>query len=228
MDSKVLLIHSDTGIQNEFVKALANAGVQLISASGLDQAIEKIDHEKFEAIFFDSKTIGEYCDSLEHRIHQSRDNKQASIIVLRENDEMSVRAYPEASPDTFLIYKPFDAQQLLGILSASHANTKRVERRYERVTMRMQVHVDTQHEEFTALADSLSEGGMNLLVSGDVTLDTEWIVSFTLPGGVHLIEASGRVRRVNEANVALSFEKLHEDGRALIRSYVASKTPKNV
>jgi DNA-binding NtrC family response regulator len=226
MESKVLLIHSDTGIQNEFVQALAHAGVQLTSASGLDQAIDRIDHEQFAAIFFDSKTIGSYCDSLERRIHQSEVNSKASIIVLRENDEVSLRAYPETSKDTFLLYKPFDAQQLLGVLNASHATTRRPQRKFERVTLRMQVQVDTQHEQFIGLADSLSEGGMNLLVSGDVTLDTQWIVSFTLPGGVQLVEASGRVRRTNEANVALSFEGLHDDGRALIRSFVAAKTPK--
>ena len=229
MESKVLLIHSDTGVQNEFVKALAHAGVQLTSASGLDQAIEKIDREKFEAIFFDSKTIGSYCDSLERRIHQSATNSKASIIVLCEDEkDHTLRAHPETSEDTFLIYKPFDAQQILGVLNASHAHVKRVERKFARASLRVQIHVDTQHEQFTGLCDSLSEGGMNLLVSGDVTLDTEWVVSFTLPGGVQLIEAAGRVRRINEANVALSFEKLHDDGRALIRKFVASKAPKKV
>lgn len=222
MDAKVLLIHNDTKIQNEFVQAFAHAGVQLTSASGLDQAIEKIDHEKFEAIFFDS-TVGNDCEGLEQRIQQSKVNSKAPIIVLRHDEDECVRAQAETSEDTFLIYKPFDAHQLLGILSASHADIPRVKRRYARVPVGTHVQVDTQHEQFTALADSLSEGGMNLLVSGDVTLDTQWVVAFTLPGNEKLIEASGRVRRTNEANVALSFDKLHDEGRELIRTFVEAK-----
>jgi DNA-binding NtrC family response regulator len=223
VEHKVLLIHSDTNVQNDFVQAFAQAGVQLASASGFDQAMAKIDNEKFDAIFCDSRTIGTHSDSLETRVHRSQENGKAPIIVLCENEADSVRAHPDTSEDTYVLYKPFDAQQLLSVLSASNARIPRAQRKHDRMTVRMQVRVDTQHEQFVGLADSLSEGGMNLLVSGDVTLDTEWVVSFTLPGNVELIEASGRVRRTNEANVALSFEKIRDESRALIRRFVAAK-----
>jgi c-di-GMP-binding flagellar brake protein YcgR len=98
-----------------------------------------------------------------------------------------------------------------------------VHRKHVRAPFHGHVVCDTEHEEFTALAETLSEGGLGLLVSGDVTMDTEWVVTFSLPGSKDVIEAKGRVRRTSETQVGLSFAKIHETDRESIRQYVASQ-----
>jgi len=203
--------------------ALTQCGVQLVSVADINKASALIDGEPFEAIFLDGPNLGASGDELERRVLNSSPNKKATVVMLTDYHQDTLRARLEHQDSTFVMERPFSVEQFQGLLNAGHVHVPPVVRKHARVPYNGHVVCDTEHEEFTALAETLSEGGAGLLVSGDVTMDTEWVVSFTLPGNNDVIEAKGRVRRISETQVGLSFAKLHDDDLERIRQYVASQ-----
>jgi len=229
MQPKVLLVYSDSSLESTMKQALASFGVQLVAVSEPTNANQLIDDETFDAVLLDGPNLGAAAPALEERVHNSARNHNAAVIMLSDYQPGILRAKLENDETTFVLDQPFNAQQLQGLLTAGHVNLPPVQRKFTRVPFNANVLCDTDHEEFTALAETLSEGGIGLLVSGDVTMDTEWVISFVIPGATEMIEAKGRVRRTSETQVGLSFSKMHESDRVKIQQYVSQQksTPIN-
>lgn len=223
MQPKVLLVYSDKTLEAAMNHALTQCGVDMVSVADLNKASALIDGEAFEAIFLDGPNLGAAGVDLETRVQTSARNGKTSVVTLTDYQQNTLRARLEHQDSTFVMDRPFNVEQFQGLLTAGHVHVPQVLRKHIRVPYHGQVVCDTEHEEFTAVAETISEGGLGLLVSGDVTMDTEWVVTFTLPGSKDMIEAKGRVRRTSETQVGLSFAKIHEADRDAIHRYAASQ-----
>jgi CheY-like chemotaxis protein len=221
MQPRILFVYSDRALASTMEQAFVSLGAQLVAISETGKASQLIEDETFDAVLLDGPSLGRAGLILEERLHHSARNHNTEVIVLSDYHHDILRAKLKQGDATFVLDQPFIAEQLRGLLCAGRVNVPPVQRKFVRVPFQAHVLCDTQHEEFTALAETLCEGGIGLLVCGDVTMYTEWVVCFTLPNSTEILEAKGRVRRTSETQVGLSFSSIHDCDRVKIQEYVS-------
>ncbi len=221
MQPRILLVYNDRALASTMKQAFVPLGAHLVAISEIGKASHLIEEETFDAVLLDGPNLGLAGLALEERLRNSARNHNTEVIVLSDYHHDILRAKLQQGDATFVLDQPFIAEQLRGLLCAGHVNLPPVSRKFVRVPFQTHVLCDTQNEEFTALAETLGEGGIGLLVCGDVTMDTEWVVCFTLPNSTEIVEAKGRVRRTSETQVGLSFSRIRDANRVKIQEYIS-------
>jgi two-component system NtrC family sensor kinase len=116
LEGRVLLVDDEEAVLDFEREVLSAAGLKVVSATQGGDAIERLLHEEFDAVFLDSRIPGEWSSEQVYRwIADSRPALLArTILVLANVSDPGVRAFVDATKVLCLV-KPFEVADMLAV-----------------------------------------------------------------------------------------------------------------
>lgn len=184
-----LVVCQDSGTVRVFRRALEDLGIAVEAAATAESALRLLDRNKFDAVIVDCDDVpggGEVLAGLK----QSPSNKRAVVIAII-NGTTNMRAAFEMGAH-FALDKPVTLERAVRSLRAAHGFMVTEQRRYFRHA------VDTEAsmsfgvvKNLACKITNISDGGMAVALSEQVT--PGWVVEarFELPGMREVLEVKG-------------------------------------
>ncbi len=123
LEGRVLLLDDEEAVLDFEREVLTAAGLEVVTTNSGAAAVERLQHEEFEAVFLDSRIPGEWSSEDVYRwIAESRPGLLArTVLVLSNVSDPGIRLFVDATKVLCLV-KPFEVADLLAV-------TRRVLRR---------------------------------------------------------------------------------------------------
>jgi CheY-like chemotaxis protein len=212
MALKVLVVENHIPSLNLISKVLSSVDAQVRPARDSQEASALIGKERFGGIFLDLQMPKVHGLELVKRIRESSCNKSTAIIVITADRERRTIQSVFNEGATFFLEKPIDRRRLLRLFRAV--------RGFSHISFRAEVTYESKGITALGTSSNLSLGGILFeaprLRSGDAVR-----LSFRLPSTNVLVDALGKVVRLDEQNRAgVRFIDINEAGQHAIQELV--------
>jgi len=206
----------DVGVMRRVLEKL---GIAVDLAGGVQQAQEKLQSRKFDAVLIDCDGIpgsGEVMRAL----RRSRSN-QHSILFAVTRGGTSVKSAYELGAN-FVLQGPLSMDDLTRSLRAAHGLIMNERRRYYRARLDGQARVVQRGGQLVAAIINVSEGGIALRIPSLPAGDT-LRVTFDLPGGNPAIEAQATVAWSDAEKCGLRFVSMTAACKQQLKRWIEAR-----
>jgi len=184
-----LLLCRDPDTLRIFRRALDDLGTSLEVATAAESALERLNRDKFDAIIVDCDDVVGGADVLAG-IQHAPSNKRAIAIALI-NGATSMRAAFDMGAH-FALDKPVTLERALRALRAAHGFMVTEQRRYFRHAVNTKGYLTFGVvKELACKVTNISDGGMAVALSEQVSPSWAVDVRLELPGVPDLVEMKG-------------------------------------
>lgn len=224
MPLKVLVVDDDVPTLELITEVLSGLGVKVHPLSDSQQAASLINREKFDGIFLDLMMPQVDGFELAQAIRRSSWNRRTPIIIVTGREEKDAITEAFQAGGTFFLRKPVDKAKLTALLNRTRGAMLEERRRFQRVSVRMEVSCRRDARKVIGTSSNVSQEG--ILFQGDGSLEpgNELRLSFCLPGQKLPIELEGLVVRLDEKQrVGVRFTEVSAEDRQRLRDFVASQ-----
>lgn len=116
LEGRVLLVDDEEAVLDFEREVLAAAGLEVVATSSGAAAVERLQHEEFDAVFLDSKIPGQWSSEEVYRwIAEFRPGLLArTVLVLSSVSDPGVRVFVDATKVLCLV-KPFEVADMLSV-----------------------------------------------------------------------------------------------------------------
>jgi DNA-binding LytR/AlgR family response regulator len=225
---RICLVTQATNIILDFRDRASAYKGEVAVCEGPEAAVQRIQDEKFDAIFVDADVPNFSRAGFVRTVRNSKLNSRVPITLLRTFGG-TARAAPPPT-DYFILYKPLrpaDLESCLRDLS-QRASTDRRNRR--RLPLRLRINCVQGVRRFVATSLNLSEKGMLLELRNPAQRGDQFDISFSLPNDDHILHAVARVARLTKAqNVGVVFHVISNYDLERLRQFLSrldAETPR--
>jgi len=220
MSLKVLVVEDHVPSLELISEVLSSTDAEVRPMSDSEEASALIETERFDGIFLDLQMPKVHGRELVKRIRESSCNKSTAIIVITGNRERRTMQSVFKEGATFFLEKPIDRPRLLRLFRAVRGTLSNNRRQFVRISFRAEVTYECKGLVARGVSSNLSLGGILFeapqLRGGDAVR-----LSFRLPSTNVLVDALGKVVRVDERNRAgVRFIDVNEAAKQAIRELV--------
>lgn len=193
MNLQALLVSSDDSAADVLGRVLPDFGIVMDRSSDLETTIERIQHQKFDALIVDFDD----AESAKSVLEQTKSLGLAPLSVALLADASKVREILSSGAH-FVLYKPVSEEASKAALRAAAAMLNRERRKAFRVPVQAPVEItlpDTRKLDGILL--DLSETGMDVLTAEPQVAPALLAFHFKLPDGEVEVEGHGQVAWAN-------------------------------
>ncbi|MFZ0298507.1 MAG: response regulator [Candidatus Sulfotelmatobacter sp.] len=194
------------------------AEVRPISES--EKAVAMVNQEKFDGIFLDLEMPNLNGFDLARLVRKSSWNKSTPIIIVTGRDDRQTMQDAFAIGATFFLQKPVDRQKLSALFRTVSGGMLENRRKSTRVPVQTEVSCTVGSRTVRGASWNLSQGGMQVEVSGLKPKDAVR-VSFKLPVSGVAIDAAGIVVWAKETRQGIQFTAVSAQSQQSIREFMS-------
>lgn len=207
----------------KLIKALVEPmGFEVLLIGDSREAAQRLENQKFHAIFVDARMPHLDGFELVRRVRASPSNGKVPIVMITGADDIATMQKSFKAGVTFFLGKPFNPDRLRGLFFALRGAMLREKRRYARLPLRTVVDCSLGQKRFKSGSLNISEGGMLLEPSGGAVLGQELDLRFLLPEGRAALNARAQaVRQETPDRIGVKFTGLSPEDREALRRYIA-------
>jgi CheY-like chemotaxis protein len=222
MAMKLLVVDDEPQVLR-FVKTLLESlGYEVLGLTDSKEAARRVDREKFDGIFVDSRMPDPDGFALTRLVRNSPSNAGVPIVMLTGYDDVETMRDGFRAGITFFIAKPPDIKKLGEMLRVFHGAMLREKRSYMRLPLRTVVTCRIGSRQFTCGSLNIGEGGMLLDQSGGLEAGQELELRFSLPQNPDVLNPQARVVRKDLADhMAVRFVELSASDQRVVQAYIA-------
>ena len=217
---KLLVVEDDPASLELMTEVFQSLKAHVRPVSDSEEAARIVNQEKFDGIFLDLEMPNLHGFDLARGIRKSSWNKSTPIIIVTGQDERATMQDAFAVGATFFLQKPVDRQKLNKLFRTVRGGMLENRRRYTRAPVRADVTCVVGSRTMSGVSWNLSQGGMQVEVSGLRSKDAVRL-SFRLPVSGVAIEAAGTVVWGDEKRQGIQFMNVSEKNQASIRQFVS-------
>lgn len=187
-----------------------------------------IDNQKFDAIFLGRTVNGGSGVELARRARESNWNKTTPIVVFADPAETRGVAEMFSAGATFFVPKPLDAQKLSRLYNTVHGCMLQERRRFRRVSVRMELDVESGTAKVRGQSCNISQDGMLLEADCPFAVGRHLRISFRLPPPAQgrKVESTAAIVRLDQSGRAgVRFTWITREDRDRIGALVDSLSP---
>ena len=204
MTLRVLLLCRDVHVLAILPRLLERAGIRVERCSSAPQAIERLAHNKYEAVMVDCDDLASATEVLK-AARTAPSNRRALTLTLMKGSDPSAAGLGA----TFQLEKPLVAERAMRVLRAAYGMMLQERRRYQRLPSNQVVHLSYDSVlNQKAVMLNLSQGGVALRGVSGLPARHPVLLRFSLPGETHSIEAQAETTWSTGERVGVKFLKL--------------------
>jgi CheY-like chemotaxis protein len=220
MSLKILVVEDHIPSLELISEVLSSAEADVRPMSDSEEAAALVEKERFDGIFLDLQMPKVHGLQLVRRIRESSWNKSTAIVVITGQRERRTMQSAFAEGATFFLEKPIDRHRLLRLFRAVRGTLSYNRRQFARISFRAEVAYECRGVTSRGVSSNLSLGGI-LFEAPQLRRGDAVRFSFHLPSTNVLVDALGKVVRIDEKNRAgVRFININEAGRRAIRELV--------
>jgi CheY-like chemotaxis protein len=191
MDLRALVVSSDQHSADLLKQILPELGMAADHTLSTDEALARLDRERFEAIILDYRGDRD-SENFLRRLRQSTKNRAGVLIAIVDSD-FNVRPLFGLGAN-FILYRPLSSERTRISLRAARGLIRRERRRAPRVPVNATVNVAYPGApELKAMLQDLSIDGTSLTTAKAIPPQCKVYFDFSLPGQTQLVRLSGEV-----------------------------------
>lgn len=196
MRTKVLIVDNESAMCQLMEAVLSSAGIEVETLTSSSAAAERLQQEKFDAVFLDVRMPSPDGFALSRQMRAAGFNLKTPIIMMTAgNDPAAMRQGFEAGA-SFFLFKPIDRGRLMRVLRATQGTIQRERRRFQRVAVRCKVAIHSDQKKLEGVTLDLSLNGLLALTTLALPVGSRGEVSLELAPDGPPVRAGGRVARV--------------------------------
>ena len=191
MDLRALVVSPDQHSADLLKQILPELGMVADQTASIDEALARLDQERFDAIILDYRGDRD-SENFLRRLRQSTKNRAGVLIAIVESD-FNVRPLFGLGAN-FILYRPLSSERTRISLRAARGLIRRERRRAARVPVSATVNVAYPGApELKAMLQDLSVDGTSLTTAKAIPPQCKVYFDFSLPGQEQLVRLSGEV-----------------------------------
>lgn len=221
MDMRALLLCEESEPIYVLSDVLGDLGINLELCHDRDQALDRLNNEKYEAVIVDCQ-VPDASDMLRY-VRLTGDNKNAVTLALVENLAAMQSALDNSA--NFVLCKPLSGEAVARTVRAMKGLIFRMGRRSIRVLVQTLAFVSIDcHTEHAIILD-LSEGGMAIQALAPVEASKVLQLRFDLPGTKNRIQVSGEIAWADASGRAgIRFVEVPEQCLNALKDWIFTNT----
>ncbi|MBZ5573104.1 MAG: response regulator [Acidobacteriia bacterium] len=217
---KLLIVEDNSASLELMTEVLTSLKAEVRPVSDSKKALSLVKQEKFDGIFLDLEMPDLHGFELARLIRDSSWNKTTPIIVVTGRDDRQTMRQAFEAGATFFLQKPVDRQRLSGLYRAVRGGLLESRRRHLRVPLQTEVVCTVGPRTLRGQSWNLSQGGIQVEVSGLQSGDTVR-VAWRLPASDVDIDVTGVVAWAGERRQGIRFTEINDRNQASIRRFVS-------
>jgi DNA-binding response OmpR family regulator len=119
MQKQVLIVDDEEAVCQMVGKVLTAAGMEPLALTHSSQALDLLNNEKFEMVFFDLHMASPDGMELARHLRRSPWNRTTPIILISDDLRPSAMSVGFEAGANFFLYKPIDKERLLKLIRAT-------------------------------------------------------------------------------------------------------------
>lgn len=196
MPAQILVVDDDRPTCELICEILRSAGMEANSVTDSAEAAERLQREKFHAVFLDMRMPPPDGLELARQVRASRVNASTVIVMISgEQDRTLMRRAFEAGVEIFL-FKPIERNRLLRLIRAAEGPIERERRRFTRVRLCCRVSMEAGNDRLAGTTLDLSLSGALVQSRHTFPLGTLITVSLEVEAGKAPLRSGARVVRI--------------------------------
>lgn len=210
MTLRALLLCRDAHVLAVLPRLLERAKIQVERCATAPQAIERLTHNKYEAVVVDCDDLAGATEVLRN-IRSAPSNRRALALALVSGQDTAVASGLGAN---FVLEKPIAPERATRVLRAAYGLMVQERRRYHRLPSNHVVHLTYGNVlDQKAVMLNLSQGGVALRGVTGLAERQSLVLRFSLPGEGHSIEAQAETTWCRGERAGIKFVKLSSNCR---------------
>jgi PleD family two-component response regulator len=135
MERQVLIVDDEEAVCQMVGKVLTAAGMEPRALTASSQALDLLNQEKFEMVFFDLHMVSSDGMELARHLRRSRWNRTTPIVLISDDLRPCAMSIGFEAGANFFLYKPIDKERLLKLIRATQGTIDYGRRRTRRVAL---------------------------------------------------------------------------------------------
>lgn len=217
---KLLLVDGDPVSLGLMAEVFGSLQSSICPVSDSGKAAALVNEERFDGIFLDIELADLDGSKLPQLVRQSSWNKSTPIIVLTENEKCDTMYKSFAMGVTFVLPKPIDRLKLASLHDMLQGRLRENRRQYNRVPLQTEVVCMVGTRRLTGTAWNLSQGGVQLEVSGLSCGETVEL-SLRLSQPPVGVEATGVVAWAKDGRQGINFTRMSIEHQEIVREFIS-------
>jgi CheY-like chemotaxis protein len=191
MDLRALVVSPDQESAALLMLILSELGIAAEHALSLQNGLDRLDAQRFEAIILDHHS-DHSSDEFLRRLRQSSKNRASMLIAVVDSDFNARPLFGLGA--NFVLYRPLSSERTRISLRAARSLIRRERRRAPRIPLTSTVKVAYPGApELDAILQDLSAEGTSLKTPDPLPPDCKVYFEFSLPDQGQLVRLSGEV-----------------------------------
>ena len=216
---KLLVVEDDIPSLELMTEVFVSLKAEVRPISESEKAVAMVNQEKFDGIFLDLEMPNLNGFDLARLVRKSSWNKSTPIVIVTGRDDRETMQDAFAIGATFFLQKPVDRQKLSALFRIVSGGMLENRRKFTRVPIQTEVSCTVGSRTVRGTSWNLSQGGMQVEVSGLKPRDAVR-VSFKLPVSGVVIDAAGVVVWGKENRQGIQFANLSVQSQQSIRRFM--------
>jgi CheY-like chemotaxis protein len=200
VQSKILIVDDDPTVCEMIQDVLNSADLETITDTSSQQAVTRLELEKFQAVFLDMNMPSPDGLELTRWIRASGLNRTTPIVMITGEDDRTLLARAFEAGASFFLFKPIDRHRMLRLIRVAEGPMQREARRYQRVKVNCKVSIELNQEQVSGIALDLSLGGMFIQASRTLPVGSIVLVRLEIGPGAPPLNLAARVVRSSANN----------------------------
>jgi DNA-binding response OmpR family regulator len=200
MQKQVLIVDDEEAVCQMVGKVLASVGMESLALTRSSQALDLLDQEKFDMVFFDWHMAAPDGMELARHLRRSSWNRTTPVILISDDQRPSAMSVGFEAGANFFLYKPIDKECLLKLVRATQGTIDYGRRRTRRVALHSKVKLNTGEDLLEGETVDVSLCGLLVKAGRTLARGTPVRVSMELARRMKPVVAAGSVVRVLDGN----------------------------
>jgi CheY-like chemotaxis protein len=220
VQSKILIVDDDPTVCEMIQDVLNSADMETVTHTSSQQAVTRLELEKFQAVFLDMNMPSPDGLELTRWIRASGLNRTTPIVMITGEDDRTILARAFEAGASFFLFKPLDRHRMLRLIRVAKGPMQREARRYQRVKVNCKVSVESNQEQLSGIALDLSLGGMFVQASRTLPAGSIVLVRMELGPGAPTLNLAARVVRSSANDMGLQLENNGPEQNKRLQEYL--------
>jgi len=215
-----ILVVDDEPALCELVEAvLQGAGMDVQTVSNSEQAIARLQKEKYDAVFLDVWMPAPDGFEVAQRMRSSGFNQKTPLVMITGDADPGVLKRGFESGANYFLFKPIDRRGLLRLVRATQGSIQNEKRRFQRVGVRCKVTVSSGGDHIEGHTLDVSLNGVFVEADRAFEQNAGVDVEIKLPAGAP-VRARGRVMRKLDKRMGILLDNIQSNESARLQEFL--------
>lgn len=216
---RILVVDDEPALCELVEVVLQGAGMDVHSLTSGERAIERLQKEKYDAVFLDVWMPAPDGFEVAQRMRATGFNQKTPLVMITGDADPGVLKRGFEAGANYFLFKPIDRRGLLRLVRATRGSIQSEKRRFQRVGVRCKVTVTSGGDKIDGHTLDVSLNGVLVEADRAFKQNAGVDLELKLPAGAP-VRARGRVMRQADNRMGILMDSMQSSDSARLQEFL--------